>query len=110
MKRAILYSVAIVLSCTGLFNQSAQARTGSGRTRQAATLKYDPVTDELLHRKSVLTPAPEYDPDRHGLYGSYLDQFRFIGKKGRGGIYDAIDLYIHQKKLDPQKYRARIRR
>lgn len=49
------------------------------------------------------------DKIRRGHYaGNRLKQFRFLGPKGRGGLYDALDSYHEKLKLDPAKYRYRI--
>lgn len=71
---------------------------------------YNEQKDELVHQDSVLV-RPRRRPGGDITYsGTRLKQYQFHGKPGRGGVYDALDDYHREMKLDPKKYETRRHR
>lgn len=69
---------------------------------------YDAEKDEVLHQDSIVSAASRRRPGgEHAYSGNRLEAFQFRGKKGRGGIYDALEDY--KVKFNPRKYQYRHR-
>jgi hypothetical protein len=73
-------------------------------------VRYDPEHDRLIRQESVVN-APLSDPPggKESYSGNHLRQYRFVGKAGRGGIYDAFGEYHKKVGADPKNYKYRIR-
>lgn len=74
---------------------------------QPRVIRYDAEKDDFARQSSVLSMVSRNrrPGGEHSYSGSRLNQFRFHGKPGRGGIYDALDAY--QKHLNPRNYEYR---
>lgn len=73
-------------------------------------ISYNQEKDELVRQKSILT-RPDRRPGGNMSYsGTRLKQYQFHGKPGRGGIYDALEDYHNELKLDPKLYQYRRHR
>lgn len=71
-------------------------------------IRYHLKKDAIEKYYSVLSPRYDHPPGGPTAYnGNRLTQYQFRGKKGRGGIYDAINSYHQEWKLDPKKYQYR---
>jgi hypothetical protein len=71
---------------------------------------YNEEKDELVRQTSILT-RPDRRPGGNMSYsGTRLKQYQFHGKPGRGGIYDALEEYHNELKLDPKLYQYRRHR
>jgi len=71
-------------------------------------IRYDADKDQFTRQESVFSTAKNKRPGgKHSYSGSRLNQYRFHGKPGRGGIYDALD--AHKRQLDPRNYEYRKR-
>jgi hypothetical protein len=69
---------------------------------------YDAEKDEVLHQESIISHSALHRPGGdHSYSGNRLEAFRFRGKTGRGGIYDALEDY--KLRFDPRKYQYRRR-
>lgn len=69
---------------------------------------YDAEKDEVLHQESVVSIVPRHRPGgEHAYSGNRLEAFQFHGKKGHGGLYDALEDY--KVKFNPRKYQYRRR-
>lgn len=69
---------------------------------------YDVEKDEILHQESIISPVARHRPGgEHAYSGNRLEAFQFRGKRGRGGLYDALEDY--KVKFDPRKYQYRHR-
>ncbi|HUY92394.1 MAG TPA: hypothetical protein VMV10_26870 [Pirellulales bacterium] len=70
-------------------------------------VSYDVKKDQFMHQESVLS-RPWRRPGGDISYsGSRLKQYQFIGKPGRGGIYDALQENYDDLKLAPKRYEYR---
>lgn len=72
-------------------------------------VRYDAEKDELILQKSVLTRPLRRPGGDISYSGTRLKQFQFHGKPGRGGVYDALEDYHRELKLDPKNYEIRRR-
>lgn len=71
-------------------------------------IRYDSDKDQFVRQDSIFSTIKNKRPGgKHSYSGSRLDQYRFHGKPGRGGIYDALD--AHKRHLDPRNYEYRKR-
>ena len=107
-----------VLPLLALAVSAALGSTSEGRIVKARSdlnygprvIGYDAEKDELIQQRSVTT-RPLVRPGGDISYsGTRLNQYQFRGKPGRGGVYDAIEDYHREMKLDPKKYGIRRHR
>ncbi|HEX5443142.1 MAG TPA: hypothetical protein VFW87_04900 [Pirellulales bacterium] len=71
-------------------------------------IRYDADKDQFTRQESVFSTIKHQRPGgRHSYSGSRLNQYRFHGKPGRGGIYDALE--ASKRHLDPRNYEYRKR-
>src|SRR5687768_3021836 len=71
-------------------------------------LGYDREKDEVVHQDSVMATVRKDRPGGNlSYYGNRMTQFRFKGKSKRAGLYQALDDYKRERKLDPSKYQYR---
>ncbi len=90
--------------------QARGVRRWSDLNSHPRIIRYDPDKDLLRRQSSVLT-KPLGDPPggKESYSGNRLRQNRFIGKPGRGGIYDAFQEYQKKIGADPKNYKYRLR-
>jgi hypothetical protein len=82
----------------------------SDLNRHPTIVRYNPLKDEIIRQESVLTKS--LGSPRGGMEsysGNRLRQYRFIGKPGRGGIYDAFGEYHKSIGADPKNDKFRLR-
>jgi hypothetical protein len=92
----------VVLGC-GVF-LAAPAWSAEPPKPKPTVERYNDAEDDFVYRHSAAT-AGLPSPDKVRFYaGSTLNRFVFRGPKGRGGIYDALEHYYNERKLDPKKY------
>jgi hypothetical protein len=76
--------------------------------RHPRVISYDPGKDRFVHQESLVTTIPDERPGGEtAYYGNRLQTFRYLGRPGTGGIYDA--LADNHRRLDPNLYRYRFR-
>jgi hypothetical protein len=67
-----------------------------------------PRRDDFLRYESALAPYLTRRPGGNASYhGSRLNQFRYVGREGEGGYYEAYEDYIRRRNLDPASYQYR---
>jgi hypothetical protein len=72
------------------------------------TLRYRAERDDFLRYESALAPYLTRRPGGNASYhGSRLNQFRYVGREGEGGYYEAYEDYIRRRNLDPASYQYR---
>lgn len=71
--------------------------------------RYDSEKDVIYHQESVVSMvSKKHRPGgEHAYSGNRLEAFQYHGKRGTGGIYDALDDY--KKHLNPRNYQYRHR-
>ena len=90
--------------------QAAGPTRGGLFTRHPRVIRYDPVKDEFVHQRSLITSLPRERPGgAEAYYGNRLEKFRYVGRPGTGGIYDALDEHQRNSQLDPANYQYRWR-
>ncbi|MBI1902850.1 MAG: hypothetical protein HYS13_17270 [Planctomycetia bacterium] len=100
-----LASLIVILCCVAIGIAAASA--ADSPKPKPTVEKYDHATDDFVFRHSAATAgAPSRNKERF-YAGSTLNRFLFRGLPGRGGIYDALERYYQERKLDPQKYECR---
>lgn len=73
------------------------------------TMKYVEDKDAFIrYRSAVAFPVKEKPGGLDSYYGTRLDQYRYVGKPGEGGYYDAWTEYVARRRLDPADYRYRL--
>jgi len=78
--------------------------------RHPQIVRYNSATDKITRQESVLTKSMTNVPGGKESYsGNRLLQYRFLGKPGRGGIYDAFRDYPKTIGADPANYKFRLR-
>jgi hypothetical protein len=81
----------------------------SGTQTHPRNVRYEPNTDKLFRQEDVLSKSLGDPPGGKESYsGNRLRQYRFIGKPGRGGIYDAFGEYHKRIGADPKNYKFRL--
>jgi hypothetical protein len=72
-------------------------------------IRYDAEKDVIIHQDSVLSMvSKKHRPGgEHSYSGNRLEAFQYRGKRGTGGLYDALEDY--KNKLDPRNYQYRRR-
>lgn len=107
IRSALIAAAAMVFA----LNSTASAKVARAWNDLAPgprVLGYNVERDEVLHQDSVVSVASRRRPGGdHAYSGNRLEAYRFRGKKGRGGIYDALEDY--KVKFDPRKYQYRNR-
>lgn len=111
--RAVLL-VAIAFALSTFSSTAVHARIVKSRSDLSygpKVVRYDAQKDELIRQESIVSRAHNGRPGGEYSYtGTRLKQYQFHGKQGRGGIYDAIQDYHRELKLDPDRYQYRRRR
>ncbi|HUY35980.1 MAG TPA: hypothetical protein VMV69_24795 [Pirellulales bacterium] len=101
--------ISLALSVPALC-QAKGIRRRSDLNSHPHSVRYDPLKDQIIRQESVVTKQLGNPPGGKVSYsGSRLRQFRFIGKPGRGGIYDAFKEYHNRIGTDPMNYKRRLR-
>lgn len=70
-------------------------------------IRYDAEKDVILHYNSIFSTALEHRKPGgpHSYSGNRLDNFQYRGKRGTGGLYDALQDY--KQHLDSRHYQYR---
>lgn len=70
-------------------------------------IRYDQEKDVIFRYNSIFSTALEHRKPGgpHSYSGNRLDSFQYRGKRGTGGLYDALDDY--KQHLDPRHYQFR---
>ncbi|HVA49400.1 MAG TPA: hypothetical protein VNH11_23745 [Pirellulales bacterium] len=70
-------------------------------------IRYDADKDELLHYNSIFSTvmAGRRPGGEHSYSGNRLGAFQYHGKRGTGGLYDALEDY--KNKLNSRNYQYR---
>lgn len=91
----------------GLDDASARVvRSLADLQPQPSVMRYDAVKDKFFRHESVYSTLESKRRGGDFSYGGNRQtQFQFLGKPGRGGIYDALDDYRKELKHDPKNYR-----
>lgn len=106
--RLLLVAFTGLTVCTFSSSSAKVARTWNDLVPGPRVIRYDAEKDQLIHQHSVFTMASKNRPGgEHAYTGNRLEAFQFHGKRGRGGVYDALEDY--KLKLDPRNYRYRHR-
>lgn len=106
-QRIVTAAAAIVLSIASTADAKI-ARVWNELAPGPRVIGYDREKDEILHQDSIVSAARRHRPGgEHAYSGNRLEAFQFHGKKGRGGLYDALEDY--KVKFDPRKYQYRRR-
>jgi hypothetical protein len=111
VRRVFTFSmlVALALAVPGVCQAKGLFRW-SDLNRHPQIVRYNPETDKITRQESVLTKSLTNVPGGKESYsGSRLRQYRFNGKPGRGGIYDAFRDYPKKIGADPTNYKFRLR-
>ncbi|MBX7167680.1 MAG: hypothetical protein K1X74_15220 [Pirellulales bacterium] len=109
IRAAFCAATALALSLAWVTPCYAQLRPQSTLRYDPRVIRYDFERDEVYVAYSSVTRAPGYLPGGDVAYiGNRLDDFRYTGPPGTGGIYDALGESYRRRKLDPKKYRHRI--
>ena len=67
---------------------------------------YDIVHDRFSYYEGIVTNTPnDLRGEVNKFYPHRLNQYHYMGKRGTGGIYDAIRGYQEAHQLDPRRYR-----
>lgn len=110
----VLVLLALTAACWTVAGADARARNARSRSDLnygPRVFRYDLKKDELIRQESIATRAHTSRPGGALSYtGTRLNQYQFHGKPGRGGIYDALQEYHRELKLDPKKYQYRRHR
>lgn len=109
MRNRTTFVLAVGLVCTASTTAVAKvARVWNDLSPGPRVVGYDAEKDEVLHQESIVSPSPLHRPGGdHSYSGNRLEAFQFHGKRGRGGIYDALEDY--KVRFDPKKYQYRRR-
>ncbi len=115
MSRMQLSSLlALTAACWIFSGSTGQARIVKSRADLnygPRVIRYDAEKDELYRQESITTRVQKSRPGgEYSYYGTRLKQYQFHGKPGRGGIYDALEDYHRELKLDPKRYEYRRHR
>jgi hypothetical protein len=106
--RRIVAGLTGVILCTASVATAKVARTWNDLAPGPRVVRYDADTDQLIHQHSVVSIVKRSRPGgEHSYSGNRLEAFQFHGKRGRGGIYDALEDY--KLKLDSRNYQYRRR-
>ncbi|HVC98230.1 MAG TPA: hypothetical protein VND64_31455 [Pirellulales bacterium] len=98
-------ALAVPVAC-----QAGGPRRWSDLNRHPQIVRYNPATDTIMRQESVLTKSLVNIPGGKESYsGNRLRQYRFLGKPGRGGIYDAFSDYPKTIGADVKNYKFRLR-
>lgn len=97
----------LAAAVTAIFGESALAVGPPRGIRQPPrSIRYVPATDELFDQPSSI--APRYRRGRDtatAYYGNRLTEFRWMGPRGRGGMYEFFAEEAARKELDVENYR-----
>jgi hypothetical protein len=104
----------LLAACAALLIATDRALAAKPRYRvpgaEPRVIRYDITRDDFVRQESIVSSVKRDPPGgRESYMGNRLTQFRYTGKPGTGGIYDALDGYKRELKLDPKKYRYRHR-
>lgn len=103
---------ALTLAWAALTGGDVQARDPLVTRIQAVppfVTGYDEETDTFQYQNGALTHTPPKIGGPEGYSGNRLTQFRYLGPRKTAGLYRVIDDYVETKKLDPAKYKYRLR-
>lgn len=106
-RHAFIFIAALIFGASS----SASAKVGRVWNELAPgprVVGYDANKDEIIHQDSIVSIVPRHRPGgEHAYSGNRLEAFQFHGKRGRGGLYDALEDY--KVKFDARKYQYRHR-
>lgn len=111
MKRAHPWFVSAIcigaVLAGGLGDASARVvRSLADLQPQPSVMRYDPAKDKFFRHESVYSTLESKRRGGDISYGGDRQtQFQFLGKPGRGGIYDALEGYRRELRHDAKNYR-----
>ncbi len=105
--------VVLAAGCWAVSGSTSEARNVRSRSELNSgprVIRYDADKDELIRQESIASRADTRRPGGElSYFGSRLNQYQFHGKVGRGGIYDALQDYHREMKINPKYYEYRRR-
>ena len=109
MSSRVVLELTALLVCGGLFRPASAAPPSTSIKHPPRSIRYVPERDELINQPSAIAPAyrrlKEYEL---AFYGNRLTEFRWVGRRGRGGMYEFFAEEAARKKLDAENYRYRV--
>jgi hypothetical protein len=102
--------IAAIVFCVAA-PQAGALPPPKGISHPPRSIRYVPATDELIDQPSSI--APRYrrpDSLSTAYYGNRLTEYRWVGPRGRGGMYEFFAEEAARKKLDIESYRYRAGR
>lgn len=103
-------AIAAIVICLAA-PQASALPPPKGISHPPRSIRYVPATDELVDQPSSI--APRYrrpDSLSTAYYGNRLTEYRWVGPRGQGGMYEFFAEEAARKKLDIESYRYRAGR
>jgi hypothetical protein len=102
---------AMLVACTApVFVQAKEILNLNKLNSHPRIVRYDAKNDKIIRQESVVNiPLGNPPGGKESYSGSRLRQYRFVGKPGRGGIYDAFGEYQRAIGAEAKNYKYRIR-
>ncbi|MBX9789145.1 MAG: hypothetical protein K2Y37_09540 [Pirellulales bacterium] len=98
-----------LLVCGGLLRSASATPPSTSIKHPPRSIRYVPERDELINQPSAIAPAYRRSKAYElAFYGNRLTEFRWVGRPGRGGIYEFFAEEAARKKLDVKNYRYRV--
>lgn len=108
MNLRVLTAVFLAMAFASASAASAKvARAWNDLQTGPRVIRYDQEKDVLIRQNSIFSTALENRKPGgpHSYSGNRLDNFQYRGKRGTGGLYDALQDY--KQHLDPRNYQYR---
>lgn len=102
--------LAAIVTCA-VAPQAGAVVPPAGISHPPRAIRYLPKTDELVDQPSSIAPRYRRPASLStAYYGNRLTEFRWIGPRGRGGMYEFFAEENARRKLDIESYRYRAGR
>ena len=107
LRFALAAATWLALACAQIATAKV-ARTWNDLNPGPRVIRYDVEKDQFIHQYSIFGMVSKERPGGELSYsGNRLEAFQYRGKRGTGGLYDALEDY--KLKLDPKNYQYRRR-